>query len=179
LEVFLIMKSLHEKSIPKPLFILTLFCVSMASLATGGMTTIKIGIQHGIVSGQSMEKTLSNGTKLLLINDDLKGIKRGDIVSILAYINGKRSNIMKRVIALPNDTIEIIGTNVYVNGNLIDEPYAYYSGSSKDSLSLTLHEDEYFVMGDNRLESQDSRHFGPVPKENILQVLLKAKNSRK
>jgi signal peptidase I len=151
---------------------LILILLAIASSLYGGDTILKIGVSHSVVSGQSMENTLSDGTKLLFINDDFKGIKRGDIVSVLAYEYEKKIHIIKRVIAMPNETIHIKGNKVYINGDLLEEPYAYYSGPSEDVLTITLLEGEYFVMGDNRLHSGDSRVFGPVPKENILEVLL-------
>lgn len=172
-------KILYEKSIPKPAYFLILLLIVINFLLFGGMTILKTGIFYSIVSGSSMEKTLSNGTKLLSVNDEFIGIKRGNIVSVLVYDDGKKINIIKRVIALPNETIHIEGSKVYINGNLLKEPYAYYSEPSKDALTITLHDNEYFVMGDNRLHSTDSRELGPAPKKNILDVIIKTKKPNK
>lgn len=166
---------LQRKSIPKPEFLLIVILLSIAFILQGGLLVFKIGIYYSTVSGKSMEKTLSDDSKLLLIKSDLKKIKRGDLVSIKADNEGSY-NLLKRVIALPNENIKIKENKVYIDGQLLDEPYAYYSQSSKDDLNLTIPPDGYFVMGDNRLDSVDSRDFGPISKTLINSVALYIKN---
>jgi signal peptidase I len=173
-------KLFQQKSISKLDFMIVIVIMSIIFLMQGSMLILKTGLRVSTVSGQSMEKTLKDSSKLLLIGPDLKGIKRGDIVSILATDgNDERMNIMKRVIALPNEVIQIQGDKVYINYELLDEPYAYYDDLSDDFVTIALGEDEYFVMGDNRLHSLDSRHIGPVPREYILSVVIKSKESNK
>ncbi len=163
---------LQRKSIPKPEFLLIVILLSIAFILQGGLLVLKICIYYSTVSGESMEKTLSDDSKLLLIKSDLKKIKRGNLVSIKADNEGSY-NLLKRVIALPNENIKINGNKVYIDGQLLDEPYAYYSQSGKDDLNLTIPPDGYFVMGDNRLDSVDSRDFGPISKTLINSVVLK------
>ncbi len=164
---------LQRKSIPKPAFLLIVILLSIAFILQGGLSVLKIGIYYSTVSGNSMEKTLSDDSKLLLIKSDFKKIKRGDLVSIKAYNNEGSANLLKRVIALPNENIKIKENKVYIDGQLLDEPYAYYIQPSKDDLNLTVPPDGYFVMGDNRLDSVDSRTFGPISKTLISSVALK------
>ena len=76
-------------------------------------------------------------------------------------------DFVKRVIGLPGEEVEIRRGSVYINGSLIEEPYL--TSLDHSTLSPTrLDEGEYFVMGDNRRSSNDSRTWGAVPEENLL-----------
>jgi len=79
-----------------------------------------------------------------------------------------RSEFIKRVIALPGETIAIVDNRVYINGVLIDEPYLKPGTSMSDMDAAFVAEGEMFVMGDNRNSSQDSRIFGTVPIDTIV-----------
>ncbi len=100
---------------------------------------------------------------------------RGDLV-IFSLPEGPRETLLKRVVGLPGETIEIRAKRVLVNGAAIEEPYAYYSeppGGAvvprRDLLpALELPPDRFFVLGDNRDHSYDSRFFGPVVRAHIL-----------
>ena len=67
---------------------------------------------------------------------------------------------------MPNDTVEIKNGKIYVNDEEIEEEYAY--GQTSDYDKITLGDDEYFILGDNRPISKDSRYFGPVKKDEII-----------
>ena len=123
-----------------------------------------------------MEKTLNNGDKLLIKNYNGKQLKRGDIVSFDLYIDSERVSVLKRVIGLPNEVIKVKGNEVYIDNQLIDEKYAYYSDLNEDNFSFALGDNEYFVMGDNRCDSLDSRAFGAIPKDIIEGVLVSYKD---
>lgn len=165
----------YKKEISKPLFILTIAILAMAAFTSGMLIQLKWGHFYAISSGSSMEKTLTDGTKLLMKRADGTTLKRGDIVSFPVYINDKEASAIKRIIALPNETIHINGSKVYINDQLLDEPYAYYSETSQSDLTLTINDGTYFLMGDNRMNSIDSRLIGTIKRENITDVLVKSK----
>lgn len=111
------------------------------------------------VDGTSMNKTLNNGD--LLILSKVAKIDRDDII-VLTNDNEK---IIKRVIGMPGDTVEIKNDRIFINDKKIKDEHAF--GKTSDYSLITLKADEYFVLGDNRLVSKDSRYFGPVKKEDI------------
>lgn len=166
---------LNKKTISKPLFMLTIISVALASLMVGINIQIENGYYYSITLGESMEKTLDNNTKLLMKKYNGGHLKRGDIVSFDIYIDGKKTCAIKRIIALPNEVIKIDGDEVYINNKFLDEDYAYYSASVQEDLTLTLKDNEYFVMGDNRCDSLDSRVFGAVPKKYIIDKVVSYK----
>ena len=114
------------------------------------------------VDGASMDKTLENGQILLLYK--LGNVKRYDIVVLDEEIEDEI--IIKRIIGMPNDTVEIKNGKIYVNDEEIEEEYAY--GQTSDYDKITLKDDEYFILGDNRPISKDSRYFGPVKEDEII-----------
>jgi len=111
------------------------------------------------VQGDSMRKNLNDGELLLLFR--MAKIERYDIV----VMKEKSDDIIKRIYGLPGETIEIKNKKIYINNELIDDSFAY--GETLEEMKIELKEDEYFVLGDNRLISKDSRSFGTVKKENI------------
>ena len=116
-----------------------------------------------IVSGDSMNPTLTNG-ELMILNKVAK-IDRFDIVVIKLRKQGKHEDLIKRVIALPGETIACEDGVIYVNDKKQEEKYSV--GRTEDFEKITLGDDEYFVMGDNREKSSDSRLFGPFKKDDI------------
>ena len=116
-----------------------------------------------IVSGDSMNPTLTNG-ELMILNKVAK-IDRFDIVVIKLRKQGKHEDLIKRVIALPGETIACEDGVIYVNDKKQEEEYSV--GRTEDFAKITLGDDEYFVMGDNRENSSDSRLFGPFKKDDI------------
>lgn len=114
------------------------------------------------VNGPSMDKTLKD--KEIMILNKLADIKRGKIV----VVDIGSEKVIKRVIGLPGDSIYCTDGKLYINDKLYEEDYT--SSITLDFTKEYLKDDEYFVMGDNRAVSMDSRTFGPVKKEQILGV---------
>ncbi len=113
------------------------------------------------VNGESMYPTLKGGEVMLLSR--ISDIKRYDIVVL--KVPEEDGELIKRVIGMPGEKIEIMDSKIYINGKVIDDEYGY--GVTYNINEITLGDDEYFVLGDNRLISLDSRKFGPIKKENI------------
>ena len=113
------------------------------------------------VDGDSMNKTFKNGDILILYK--LSEIKRFDV--IVLHEEKDNEKIIKRIIGMPGDTVAIKDGEIYINDEKIDDEYAY--GMTSDYDRITLKSDEYFILGDNRLISKDSRYFGPVKEKEI------------
>lgn len=113
------------------------------------------------VDGDSMKNTLKNGDILLLYK--LSSIDRFDIIVLDEEKDNEK--IIKRVIGLPGETVAIKNGKIYINDKVIDDEYAY--GETTDYNKVTLKDDEYFILGDNRLISKDSRYFGPIKDNEI------------
>lgn len=113
------------------------------------------------VDGDSMKNTLKKGDILLLYK--LGSINRLDIIVLDEEKDNEK--IIKRVIGLPGETVAIKKGKIYINNKVIDDEYAY--GETSDYDKVTLEDDEYFILGDNRLISKDSRYFGPIKENEI------------
>lgn len=112
-----------------------------------------------IVKGNSMYKTLY-GKEYMILNR-LSEINRYDIV----VLESDNKRLIKRVYGLPGERISIEDNIIYINNNMIEDIYAYGDTSNFDS--ITLGEDEYFVLGDNRAVALDSRTIGPIKRNKI------------
>lgn len=142
------------------------------------------------VDGRSMYPTLKDGefgfTNVggVLLN----GVKRGDIVVVTMEEKGQKTRWVKRVIGMPGDTISCVNDIVFINGKVLDETqyidpdyrqscvdqFGYFNKvpnadntDVQDFEEVKLGDDEYYVMGDNRPYSKDSRYVGPVKKSQL------------
>lgn len=129
--------------------------------------------QPFIVDGASMYPTFDSGNYLIVdeLSSHFTTPGRGSVL-IFKYPKDPKKSFIKRVIGLPEETVSITNGQVTIinasnpEGFLLDEPYVKLD--KKDSANYVLGAREYFVMGDNRAASSDSRIWGPVPEENIV-----------
>lgn len=118
------------------------------------------------VDGTSMYNTLNDGNILLLEKYD-QNYERFEIV--VFEINGEK--LIKRVIGLPGETVEYKNNTLYINGEKINEEYGYGDTSDfylEELNSNKVPDNHYFVLGDNRNNSLDSRYFGCISKDKII-----------
>jgi signal peptidase I len=134
-------------------------------------------IQPVRVEGQSMMPRLHDQDRIFVNKfiyplrewlGDETPIKRGDIV-VLLYPNDPSKSYIKRVVGLPGERIEIVDGKLYVDDELVEEPYLDEEYLSRDSTPnpVDVNAHHYFVMGDNRNNSSDSRSWGLVPEKYI------------
>ncbi len=157
------------------------------------LSVILFSVQNFKVEGSSMKPTLEEGqfllvNKLVYFRVDLQRLsqlvpfwdiserrevflfhppRRGEVV-IFHYPLDPKRDFVKRVVALPGEQIEIREGIVYIDGRPLEESYLKGIDTSTPRARENLNEWEYFVMGDNRPGSNDSRHWGPVPLEEMV-----------
>lgn len=153
---------------------------------------IQTGVRNFKVEGASMRPTLHGG-QFLLVNKlvyfkldtarisrmvpvwkvdnstqrfAIRSPKRGEVI-VFHYPRDITKDFVKRVIGLPGETVEVRRGTPYINGEALDEPYLSSQDTSSARL-VSLGAKEYYVMGDNRRGSNDSRNWGPVSEELLL-----------
>lgn len=152
-----------------------LFCVALWS-AISFLVFSRYVLATVIIDGASMEPTFHSGDTCLLnrLEPVLGSVDRGDFVVL--QDRGPGDYAIKRVIGLPNDEIEFREGRVFVNGAPITEDYL-----AANTVTTTPHggptrfevgPGNYFVLGDNREISEDSRYYGPISKKTLLGVVL-------
>jgi signal peptidase I len=158
------------------LFIRT-FVVQAFKIPTGSMEQNLLIGDHLLVNKFIYGPTATGVEQAVLPIDT---IERGDVV-VFKYPEEPERDFIKRVIGLPGDTVEVREKRVYINGTRIEEPYVFYldpprDGSFHEVTSFDVRErygpvtvppEQYFVMGDNRDNSQDSRYWGFLPRTLI------------
>lgn len=133
----------------------------------------KYVIQRTIVDGYSMENTLQDEDNLLVekVSYHFTDPKRFDVIVFYPHGKENKDYYIKRVIGLPGETIQIVGDTIYIDGKVLEEDFGKdpmtKSGIAQEPLKLG--DDEFFVLGDNRAVSEDSRYpeVGPVSKDKI------------
>jgi signal peptidase I len=121
-----------------------------------------------------MEPTLMVGDRILVdkVSYHLHAVGRGDIVVFgtpaKELSDPSITDLVKRVIGLPGETISSSGGRVYIDGKPLHEPWLPPGTVTTGITSQTVPPNEYFVMGDNRSDSEDSRFFGPIPRSLIV-----------
>ena len=156
------------------LFVRT-WAVQAFKIPTGSMENNLLIGDHLLVNKFVFGPSASNIERKLL---PMREIRRGDIV-VFKYPDEPERDFIKRVIGMPGETLELRNKKVYVNGRPLDEPYVHFLEPASDSqevISYDLRErygpvrvpdGHYFVMGDNRDNSQDSRYWGFLPRGYI------------
>jgi len=160
------------------LFVRT-FVVQAFKIPTGSMENNLLIGDHLLVNKFVFAPTLSSVERAVL---PVTAIRRGDIL-VFKFPEDPERDFIKRVIGLPGETIELRDKKVYINGKGIDEPYVHFlfpfdPGSGEDSGlaavdvrrnygPVTVPEGHYFMMGDNRDNSEDSRYWGFMPREYV------------
>ena len=120
------------------------------------------------IKGRSMEPTFENGQRVVVLKA-FYGLERGDIV-VFASTEDPSKDLIKRIVAGPRDKLEIVGGELQVNGESVDEQYLLGGESGFSSYrrrTIPLADGSYYVLGDNRPDSHDSRYFGAIPAESI------------
>lgn len=133
-----------------------------------------VGMKTSVI-GESMIPNLYNGQNIL-INRFIYNVvspKRGDVIVFLPNGNQNTHYYVKRIIGLPGETIQVIDGRVYIDGELLEEDESTFDKMSEAGIAvneIVLGNEEYFVLGDNRNNSEDSRNanIGSVKKETIV-----------
>lgn len=129
---------------------------------------ISLATARVVVDGPSMRPTLISGEWIVVNRLTYKfgSPQRGDVIVFLPPTNAQTDDLIKRVIGLPGETVEIKDGAVWINGKILDESYA--AGTTSPDNQWVLGSGQLFVMGDNRQLSLDSRSFGPISLSQVV-----------
>ncbi len=156
------------------LFVRT-WVVQAFKIPTGSMENNLLIGDHLLVNKFVSGPTASGLERSLL---PMRDPRRGDVI-VFKYPDEPERDFIKRVIGLPGETLELRNKKVYINGQPLDEPYVHFLETSADAQEVTsfdvrerygpvrIPEGQYFVMGDNRDNSQDSRYWGFLPRHYV------------
>lgn len=158
--------------------------VVVLGIALGAALLVRVWVlQQYYISGPSMEPSLFQNNRVLVnkMSYRLGDPDRGDIIVFDRQRKSEtgdevlHDDLIKRVMGLPGETIEIKNCELLVDGRVIEEPYLVADSTLEDAACsgsdyppTTIPADHYFVLGDNRPQSSDSRAFGPVDRDDIV-----------
>src|SRR5258708_1147511 len=137
-------------------------------LATSSCSTLRHAAVHLIkVEGIAMEPALKNGDRIVM-DRNVDKLGRGDIVAFYYPVDPTKSYI-KRIVGLPGETVEVRDGRVLINGTVLDESYVTPANNRVKSArkEITIPNDSYYVIGDNRDNSNDSRMWGPLERKFV------------
>ncbi len=148
-------------------WLLTVVLAALVGIAAGHTVLGSLG-SISVVDGLSMAPTYQSGARVYTTPIS-SPVRRGDVVLV---DDGKREYALKRIVGLPGETVHLWRGYVFINRKMLIEPYLpkyTYTFPDEHTARLTFHlkNDEYFVLGDNRIVSVDSRFYGPVLWEHI------------
>ncbi|MFQ5855012.1 MAG: signal peptidase I [Anaerolineae bacterium] len=152
----------------KPLLRLLRDIVEAGAMALFLFVLLQATVQNTVVEGQSMEPNLMDGQRLLVnkLAYRFGEPARGDIV-VIKSPRGTREKLIKRIVGLPGEMIELRGGRVYINGRQIEE-YYHPNVGMRPFPPTVIPPDHYFLLGDNRDHSGDSRVWGSVSNDLII-----------
>jgi signal peptidase I len=156
---------------------LILLAVLLASCLASYATINRWFLSTVVVQGRSMAPTLHDGDRCLLnrLSYLYGSPKRGDLVVLRDRAEDDLA--VKRIVALPGESVRVSQGRMFVNGRRLVEPYLENGTETVAPTgaheSYSLRANEYFVLGDNRAESEDSRYYGPVSREQIIGTLIR------
>ncbi|GAB4551783.1 MAG: hypothetical protein OHK0023_19090 [Anaerolineae bacterium] len=142
----------------------------IALMVTVIYTLVNLATARAVVEGNSMQPNFQTG-QLVIVNRFAYFFslpQRGDVVVLHNPRSATGDDLIKRLIGLPGEYIQIRDGRVYVNGVLLDEPYIERFCKTSCDGSWQIGPDEYFVLGDNRSSSHDSHSFGPIKRSLIV-----------
>lgn len=151
--------------------------LEIALVTIGAVVAIRyFVVQPFLVSGGSMESTFSNGDYVLIdqLTYRFRGPERGEVI---VFKNAEGTYFIKRVIGLPGDTVKVADGSVRISnkenpeGYVLDEQYLPAGLPTAGAADVTLGDEEFFVMGDNRPYSYDSRSWGAIDGEEIVGIV--------
>ena len=136
----------------------------IVAIAVLSIVQVACGQQYTRIkqNGYSMKPNVTDGDVFRVEEVPLADLKRGDLV----VVENKGNLLLKRLIGLPNETVSIQDGIVFINGSALDEPYEVVP-STDTWEEVQLDSDSYFVLGDNRPDSLDSRLLGPIKGDAI------------
>lgn len=160
--------SLHRPGFLEEILRMVVFVVAVTAL-------FDMVIPRSLVDGTSMRPTFEDGERLIVsrLNYLLGDPQRGEII-VFNSINPNEPGVMliKRVVGLPGETVTIREQRVFINGEPLNETYIFEECRTCADNEWVLGPDEYFVMGDNRNVSRDSRYFDAVSRDHIVGDVL-------
>ena len=146
--------------------------IALISSVLAVVTAVVVFASPYLINSVSMASTIQPGEVVLVDRASTAlGLQRGEVILFYPPINSSGIPFIKRVIGLPGDQIEIVNDLVYLNGTQLDEPYVAANTPTLTSVwdyKTTVPAGSVFVMGDDRMESWDSRTYGAVPFANVI-----------